>query len=78
MKNDFHFNTNIPYNLRSGSELYRKILKTVKYGTETTSYLAPKVWSLVCNAIKSRKSLDVFKSKTRLFEPDCHCPLSKK
>ena len=29
-----------------------------KYGTETISYLAPKIWSLVPNAIKSSKSLD--------------------
>ena len=34
MKNVFHLNTNIPYNLRSRSELSRNP-KTVKYGTET-------------------------------------------
>ena len=69
MKNVFHFNTNIPYNLRSRSELYSRNPKTVKYGTETISYLAPKIWSLVPNAIKSSKSLDVFKSKIRQWEP---------
>ena len=53
MKNVFHFNTNIPYNPMSRSELYIRNPKTVKYGTETTSYLAPKIWSLVSNAIKS-------------------------
>ena len=62
MKNVFHFNTNIPYNLRSRSELYSRNPKTVKYGTETISYLAPKIWYLVPNAIKSSKLLDVFKS----------------
>ena len=61
MKNVFHLNTNISYNLRSRSELYSRNLKRVKYGTETISYLAPKIWSLVPNAIKSSKSLDVFK-----------------
>ena len=65
MKNVFHFNTNIPCNLRSRSEFYSRIPKTVKYGTETVSYLAPKIWSSVPNAIKSSKSLDVFKSKIR-------------
>ena len=63
MKNVFHFNTNIPYNLRSRSELYSRNPKTVKYGTETISYLAPKIWSLVPNAIKGSNSFDVFKSK---------------
>ena len=73
MKNVFHFNTNIPYNLRSRSKLYSRNPKTVKYGTGTISYLAPKIWSLVPNAIKGSKSLDVFKSKMRQWEPDCLC-----
>ena len=65
MKNVFHLNTDIPYMLRSRSELYSRNPKTVKYGAETISYLAPKIWSLVPNAIKISKSLDVFKSKIR-------------
>ena len=77
MKNVFHFNTYIPYNLRSSSELYSRNPKTVKYGTETISYLAPKIWSLVPNAIKNSKSLDVFKFKIRQWEPDCPCWLCK-
>ena len=51
--------------------------KTVKYGTKTISYLAPKIWSLVPNAIKSSKSLDVFKFKIRQWEPDFPCWLCK-
>ena len=77
MKNVFHFNTNIPYNLRSRSELYSRNPKIIKYGTETISYLAPKIWSLVPNAMKSSKPLDIFKSKIRQWEADCHCRLCK-
>ena len=44
---------------------------------QTISYLAPKIWSLIPNAIKSSKSLDVFKSKIRQWEPDCPCRLCK-
>ena len=77
MKNVFHFNTNISYNLRSRSELYSRNPKTVKYGTETISYFAPKIWFLVPNAIKNSKSLDVFKFKIRQWEPDCPCRLCK-
>ena len=77
MKNIFHFNTNILYNLRSRSELYSRNPKAVKYRTEIISYLAPRIWSLVQNAIKSSKSLDVFKSKIRQWEPDCPCRLCK-
>ena len=40
MKNVFHLNTNFPYNLRLCSERYCRNPKTIKYGTETISYLA--------------------------------------
>ena len=33
------------------------------------------LWSSVPNAIKSSKSLKVFKSKIRQWEPDCSCRL---
>ena len=36
-----------------------------KYGADTISYLAPKTWSLVPNAIKSSEPSDIFKSKIR-------------
>ena len=77
MKNVVHLNTNIPYNLTSRSEIYCRHPKAVKYGTETICYLTPKIWSLVPNAIKGSKSLDVFKSKIRRWELDCPCLLSK-
>ena len=60
-----HLNANIPHNLRSRSELYCRNPETVTYGTETKSYLAPKIWSLVLEAIKSSNSIDAFKSKIR-------------
>ena len=77
MKNVFHLNTNIPYNLRSRSELYCRNPKTVKYGTDTISYLTPKIRSLVPKAIKSSKSLDAFESKIRQWKPDCPCRLCR-
>ena len=77
MENVFHFNTNISYNLRSHSELCSRNPKTVKYGTETISYLPPEIWSLVPHAIKGSKSLDVFKSNIRQWEPDSPCRLCK-
>ena len=62
MKNGLYLDTSIPYNLSSQSELYCRNSITVKYETETISYLAPKTWSLVPSAIKVSKSFDVFKS----------------
>ena len=52
-------------------------IQKLKYETETIFYLAPKIWSLLPNVIKSSKSLDVFKSKIRQWEPDCPCRLCK-
>ena len=77
MNNVFHLNANIPYNLRSRSERHSRNPKTIKHGTETMSYLAPKIWSLVPNAMKISNSLDVFKSKIRQWEPDCPYRLCK-
>ena len=42
-----------------------EIQKTVTYVTYVISYLAPKIWPLVPEAIKGSKSLDAFKSKIR-------------
>ena len=47
MKNVFHRNTDIPYNLRSSKDLYCRNSKTIKYGTETISASAAKIWSSI-------------------------------
>ena len=70
-------NANIPYNLRSSTELYCRNPKTVKYGTETISHLAPKIWSLVPEVLKLSYSLNAFKSNIRQWEPDWPCRLCK-
>ena len=60
----FQVNTNNPYNFRSSSKLCCKNPKiVVKYGTETISYLAPKIWSLVPKIVKSSKTLHIVKNK---------------
>ena len=65
MKNIFHLNTDISYNVRLCSDLYCRNPKKVKYRKETTPYLEPKIWPLVPKALKSSKSLDTFKYKIR-------------
>ena len=49
----------------SRSELNCRNPEIVKYGIETISYLAPKIWSLVPEVMKSSELLDAFKSKIR-------------
>ena len=43
MENNFLCNTKNPYSLRSLNKLYCRNPTTVKYETETISYLAPKI-----------------------------------
>ena len=47
----------------------------MEYGTETTSYLAPKLWSIVPEIIKNSKSLEPFQLKMRMRK--CLCRLCK-
>ena len=53
--------------------IFPAVLKTVKYGTETISFSAPKVWALVPEKLKECSCLEAFKSKIRKWKPDCPC-----
>ena len=45
MEEVFKINRTLPYNLRTQNNFSSRVPKTVKYGTETISFLAPKVWA---------------------------------
>ena len=63
----------IRYNLRQGKTLVTNNIKTAKYGSETISNLAPKIWQLIPDEIKNTDSLIVFKLKIKLWIPT-ECP----
>ena len=67
----FHKNISNSYDLRNHKELYSRNHETVRYGTETVSYMAPKIWSKVPETIKMSSSVDSFKSKIRKWKPEC-------
>ena len=71
LNNVFHKNIRNSYNLRNNKELYPRNPKTVRYGTETVSYMAPKIWSKVPETIKMSSSLESFKTKIRKWKPEC-------
>ena len=54
-----------PYNLRNLRGLicgsYK--IKTVRYGTETITYLGPKIWSIIPDKIRESASLQTFRQK---------------
>ena len=74
MNNIFKVDQTVPYDLRKRNVLQSRNSSSVRYGTETISYIAPKIWSL---AIKNCESLKSFKQKIRKWKPDCPCRLCK-
>ena len=47
------------YNLRTCQELYSRNPKTVRYGTETISFLAPNIWAIVSHNYTSFSSFKI-------------------
>ena len=45
------------YYIRNHKELYSRNPKTVRYGTETVSCMAPKIWGKIPETIKMSSSL---------------------
>ena len=66
------------YKLRGGNKLISDTIKTVNYGKETISYLAPKIWELIPEEIRNSCSLTIFKGHIRAWIPiNCPCRLCK-
>ena len=53
------------YDLRNNNSFKRRRVKSVWHGTESVSYLGPKIWDLVPNEIKESESLNGFKFKIK-------------
>ena len=70
---DIFITREIGYNLRGGNKLNSNIAKTVNFGTECISNLAPKIWEQVSDAIKGSSPLRLFKHKIKLWFPQ-ECP----
>ena len=53
-------------------------INSVSYGTETLSFIGPKIWALLPNDLRKVKSLPEFKRKIKLWKPQkCPCRLCK-
>ena len=53
------------YQLRGNNFLERGRVKSVRYGTESISFLAPKIWETLPNDIKDPDTLEIFKTKIK-------------
>ena len=64
------------YNFRTISDFLPYDPKTVHQGTESLSFLGPKVWDMVPSHIKESSNLVLFKTKIRNWSPEnCPCRL---
>ena len=49
---------NSSYSLRGNNVLTRRRVNSVRYGTETVSFLAPKIWDILPNDIKALRQFN--------------------
>ena len=78
LMNEIFAERNNNYSLRGNNVLTRPRVNSVRYGIETVSFLAPKIWDILLNNIKDSESLDIFKRKTKNLIPwECPCKFCK-
>ena len=67
-----------PYNLRQVSEFSRPMVKSVYHGTESISYLGPKIWDILPEKLKNIDNLEHFKKEIKTWKSDnCPCRMHK-
>ena len=67
LNNVFHKNISNSCDLQNHKERYSRNPKTVRYRTETVSYMASKIWSKVPETIKMSSPLESFKTNNRML-----------
>ena len=76
--NEVFVERNCNYNLRGNNFLNRRRVNSVRYGTESVSFLAPKIWDILPKEIKNSETLNAFKAKIKNWVPqECPCRLCK-
>ena len=68
----------ICYDLRSKSNFAVPNIKSVFHGSESISYLGPKIWDIVPLELKELTNLNAFKKGIKKWQPkNCPCRLCK-
>ena len=65
MSNMFKLKAENSYNLRQVSEFSRPMVKSVYHGTESISYLGPKIWDILPEKLKNIDNLEHFKKEIK-------------
>ena len=61
------------YNLRNFAQFSLPAIRTVYNGSESISFLGPKVWNILPDNLKNASSLEVFKASIKIWKPE-KCP----
>ena len=78
MKDVFPLNDDSGYSTRKKRTFKSRHVKTVRYGTDSLAYLAPKIWELVPNEMKNLESLIAFKTAIKKWKTtNCPCHICK-
>ena len=56
-----------PYNLRNETKFKSRDVSTAWYGIETTSFVAPRIWSSIPRSYKECSSIKEFKEKLKFW-----------
>ena len=76
--NEIFQNRALLYNLRTNSNFSSRQVHSVYHGTESLSFLGPKIWELVPEDTKQSESLKIFKNKIKKWVPSrCPCRLCR-
>ena len=76
--NDIFKKRNVTYNFRKNSTFETRNIKSVYYGSETISFIGPKIWELLPSNIKDSENLNIFKSNIKSWKPEnCPCRLCR-
>ena len=68
MSNMFKLKAENSYNLRQVSEFSRPMVKSVYHGTESISYLGPKIWDILPKKLNNIDNLEHFKKRDQNME----------
>ena len=78
MNEIFHFIKKPHYNLRYTSEFIIPSIHSVYHGSESASYLGPKLWELIPTVIRQIDTLSGFKKSIKEWKPtNCLCRICK-
>ena len=76
LMNEIFVERNNNYSLRGNNVLTRRRVNSVRYDTETVSFLAPKTCDILPKDIKDSESLGIFKRKIKKWISwECPCKL---